>query len=167
MRGYPTFKLFQNGQKVADYSGGRQQGDFVSYMKEQGGADSAKTELWWLPHPCNVLVESSFVCCSFYSFLTLGILHYRWRVWRFVFLLVKFQGSGGFEFEVDNFSELDKSFGHINQWNKALFVLHRTCVAVTCSAKISIFASTTALQWSEPLVQYVVLSSSRSWLIYR
>ena len=37
-RGYPTLKLFSNGQEVEDYKGGRTRKDIVAYITEKAKA---------------------------------------------------------------------------------------------------------------------------------
>ena len=38
VRGYPTLKLFSNGQEVEDYKGGRTRKDIVAYITEKAKA---------------------------------------------------------------------------------------------------------------------------------
>ena len=38
VRGYPTLKLFSNGQEVEDYKGGRTKKDMVAYITEKAKA---------------------------------------------------------------------------------------------------------------------------------
>ena len=44
VRGYPTLKLFSNGQEVEDYKGGRTKKDMVAYITEK--AKAIRNELW-------------------------------------------------------------------------------------------------------------------------
>ena len=39
VKGYPTFKLFKDGENLEDYREGREQDKFVAYMKTFGGAE--------------------------------------------------------------------------------------------------------------------------------
>jgi len=41
--GYPTLKVFRNGEKSADYSGGREANDFVKFLASQAGPASTET----------------------------------------------------------------------------------------------------------------------------
>merc|ERR1711981_626997 len=42
--GYPTIKVFRNGEKTADYQGGREANDFVKFLASQAGPSSVQID---------------------------------------------------------------------------------------------------------------------------